>query len=85
MVIIKKNFKSVFLLSFITLCLTLFWSCGGDDPDPIVKPELRYGEFIDDSTYRVFPTDADNYWCFRHILICFESSRDLYIKTARAF
>jgi len=59
--IIKKNFKSVFLLSFITLCLTLFWSCGGDDPDPIVKPELRYGEFIDDSTYRVFPTDADNF------------------------
>ena len=61
MVIIKKNFKSVFLLSFITLCLTLFWSCGGGDSDPFVEAELSYGEFLDENTYKVFATPEDNF------------------------
>ena len=61
MVIIKNNFSSVFLFMVISMCLTFFWSCGGDDPDPIVEPELRYGEFLDENTYKVFAMPEDNF------------------------
>ncbi|MGI9531463.1 hypothetical protein [Lutimonas sp.] len=45
------------------MCLIFLWSCGGDDsePGPIIEPELRYGAFIDDTTYEVFATPEDNF------------------------
>ncbi len=44
-----------------SMCLIFFWSCGGGDPDPFVKPELSYGEFLDENTYKVFARPEDNF------------------------
>ena len=46
------------LLSF---ALVLVWSCGGDSEEIISPPETKIGEFIDENTYSVFPTQNDNF------------------------
>ena len=57
----RKVFRSVFMGIVLSTCFTIVWSCGGDDPDPIIEPDLRYGEFIDENTYKVFATSKDNF------------------------
>jgi len=49
---------NIILLSF---ALVLVWSCGGDSEEIISPPETKIGEFIDENTYRVFPTKNDNF------------------------
>ncbi|MDN3642055.1 hypothetical protein QWY87_05045 [Lutimonas halocynthiae] len=49
---------NIILLSF---ALVLVWSCGGDSEEIISPPETKIGEFIDENTYKVFPTNTDNF------------------------
>lgn len=62
------------LLFFI---LTMIWSCGGDSDEIDIPPVQELGEFIDDNTYRVFPTKNDNFEIAEFRLWVPESSQEL--------
>ncbi len=61
MKITVKNFYSLFISISMLLCSIIILSCEGEKMDIELIPEKGYGEFIDETTYRVFPTDADNF------------------------
>jgi len=56
----KITMRRFTLLTFMVL-FTCLMACDGEnnDPDPIQDQPL--GEFIDENTYRVFPTNQDNF------------------------
>ena len=59
----KPLSRKLIQINTILLCLalTLAWSCGEDSEEIVNPPDTRIGEFIDDNTYKVFPTINDNF------------------------
>ncbi len=50
-----------FIQLFVAVISFVLLSCGGESDDPIREPEIAYGEFIDENTYNVNPTESDNF------------------------
>jgi hypothetical protein len=65
----------------LCLALTLTWSCGEDSEEIVNPPDTRIGEFIDDNTYRVFPTLNDNFGIAEFRLWVPETSQSLKAVT----
>jgi len=56
-----KNCYPLMLSIGFCLCSIIILSCGGEEMEIEPVPEKGYGELVDESTYKVFATDTDNF------------------------